>query len=164
MNWRTPGQVWQWKGLVLVSQQLGLVGACWIQVLLLFSAAVAEGKVLDKKSVKCANQAATKFTKLQLANFWQITLSALGNYQRNLMLTNTSNTVNYIGLSFFISLYLSLFPNLSAVPTDYQTCTIWWHMIPPSFWCPPNNVIKVGAALPAVFGQIWEQNFSHWVA
>lgn len=43
-------------------------------------------KVLDKECVKCANQTATKSTELQLANFWQITPSALEKYHRSLFL------------------------------------------------------------------------------
>lgn len=108
-------------------------------------------KVLDKERVECANQTGTKSTELQLDD------KSLPLPLENIIeaFSYMSNIVNSDHL-FFINLCLSLFSNLSTVPKDYQTCTIWLFMIPGPFLCTPNNVIKAGAVLPVVFGQIWE--------
>lgn len=63
--------MWQQNGLVLISQQLYLDAVCWIQMPLLFWAAVPKGEALDKKSVKGANHTAAKSAELQLAN-WKL--------------------------------------------------------------------------------------------
>lgn len=116
-------------------------------------------KVLDKERVECANQTATKSTELQLDD------KSLPLPLENIIETFSymSNIVNIVHL-FFINLCLSLFSNLSTVPKDYQTYTIWLFMIPAPFLCTPNNVIKTSAVLPVVFGQLWEQSFFHEVA